>query len=261
MIFLAFTDVYTLNMEVETWLTTLDRHPTVIKVLTEAPLAPPTQLKRLESDTLKQMCLEAGAGDVGFVSLDDPRIAGEKDAVLALFPRARTLVSYVIPLNRENIRNPARSVSNLEFHHVGEEVNEVGRRIVARLESLGARAVSTAMGFPMEMDRWPRRMWTISHKPVAVAAGLGTMGIHRNVIHPRFGSFILLGTVVTEAELTEHSAKLDYNPCVECKLCVAACPTGAIASDGTFNFAACYTHNYREFMSGFSDWVENTGCS
>src|SRR5215831_3359832 len=49
---------------------------------------------------------------------------------------------------------------------------------------------------------------------------------------------------------------LDYNPCVECKLCVAACPTGAIGADGYFNFSACYTHNYREFMSGFTDWVE-----
>jgi hypothetical protein len=31
---------------------------------------------------------------------------------------------------------------------------------------------------------------------------------------------------------------------------------GAIASDGHFNFSACYTHNYREFMGGFTDWVE-----
>jgi hypothetical protein len=26
--------------------------------------------------------------------------------------------------------------------------------------------------------------------------------------------------------------------------------------DGVFNFSACYTHNYREFMGGFTDWVE-----
>jgi len=47
-----------------------------------------------------------------------------------------------------------------------------------------------------------------------------------------------------------------YNPCLECKLCVAACPTGAISADGYFDFSACYTHNYREFMGGFTDWVE-----
>jgi hypothetical protein len=31
---------------------------------------------------------------------------------------------------------------------------------------------------------------------------------------------------------------------------------GAIGADGHFNFSACYTHNYREFMGGFTDWVE-----
>src|SRR5439155_15833275 len=47
-----------------------------------------------------------------------------------------------------------------------------------------------------------------------------------------------------------------YNPCLECKLCVAACPVGAIGSDGAFDFSACFTHNYREFYGGFSNWVE-----
>jgi ferredoxin len=113
------------------------------------------------------------------------------------------------------------------------------------------------MGFPMEADRWmTERIWVVSHKPVAVAAGLGHMGIHRNVIHPRFGNFILLGTILVGAEISEYSRQLDYNPCLECKLCVAACPVGAIGADGAFNFSSCYTHNYREFMGGFADWVE-----
>jgi Fe-S-cluster-containing hydrogenase component 2 len=111
------------------------------------------------------------------------------------------------------------------------------------------------MGFPMEMDRFPGKTWVVSHKPVAVAAGLGHMGIHRNVIHPRFGNFILLGTVLMDAEVTTRNQPIDYNPCLECKLCVSACPVGAIGADGSFDFSACYTHNYREFMGGFTDWV------
>jgi Fe-S-cluster-containing hydrogenase component 2 len=82
------------------------------------------------------------------------------------------------------------------------------------------------------------------------------MGIHRNVIHPRFGNFVLLATILLDAEVSEQSRPIDYNPCLECKLCVAACPVGAIAPDGHFDFSACYTHNYREFMGGFTDWVE-----
>ncbi len=159
-------------------------------------------------------------------------------------------------MNREPVRSPARSVANLEFHHTGGRVDEIGRRIVQRLEAMGIRAVSPSMGFPMEMYQFPTAIWVVSHKPVAVAAGLGHMGIHRNVIHPKFGNFILLGTVLVDAEVTEHNVPIDYNPCLECRLCVAACPVGAIAPDGRFNFAACLTHNYREFMGGFTDWVE-----
>jgi ferredoxin len=87
------------------------------------------------------------------------------------------------------------------------------------------------------------------------------VGIHRNVIHPRFGNFILLGTILVDAEISAYAQELDYNPCLECKLCVAACPVGAIGADGAFNFSACYTHNYREFMGGFGDWVETVADS
>jgi ferredoxin len=152
-------------------------------------------------------------------------------------------------MNRENIRTPARSIANLEFHHTTDEINEVARKIVATLERAGVRAINGgAAGFFMEADRWGAKMWVISHKPVAVAAGLGRMGIHRSVIHPKFGNFVLLGTVLLDAEVSAYSQPIDYNPCLECKLCVAACPTGAIGADGDFNFSACYTHNYREFM-------------
>lgn len=108
----------------------------------------------------------------------------------------------------------------------------------------------------MEMYQSPSAVWVVSHKPVAVAAGLGHMGIHRNLIHPKFGNFVLLGTVLMECESSEYDKPIDYNPCLECKLCVAACPVGAIGPEGSFNFASCFTHNYREFLGGFSDWVE-----
>ena len=113
------------------------------------------------------------------------------------------------------------------------------------------------MGFPMEMYQNPGYgIWVVSHKPVAVEAGLGHMGIHRNLIHPKYGNFVLLGTVLIDCEATEYDHPIEYNPCLECKLCVAVCPVGAIGPEGSFNFSSCFTHNYREFLGGFSDWVE-----
>jgi ferredoxin len=236
----------------------LSEHPTVkqfrAREATESATARPQAVR---GEWLRQVCLEAGADDAGFVEIDRPEIADQKSDILWLLPGTKTLVSFVMRMNRENIRTPARSIANLEFHHTTDDTNEAARKIVAALERIGVRAINGgAAGFPMEADRWGAKMWVVSHKPIAVAAGLGRMGIHRNVIHPKFGNFILLGTVLMDAKLSEYSHAIDYNPCLECKLCVAACPTGAIGSDGNFNFSACYTHNYREFMGGFNDWVE-----
>ncbi|WP_424363495.1 SCP2 sterol-binding domain-containing protein [Methylocystis parvus] len=211
---------------------------------------------QLDEQGLREIAFAAGADDVGFVALDDPALDDQRADILAAFPFTRMLVSFVVKMNRENIRPPARSLANLEFHHANDDCDSVAHRIVRALEARGVRAGYPPVGFPMEADNWPGKMWVISHKPVAVAAGLGRMGIHRNVIHPKFGNFILLGTVAIDLDVGRSSAPLDFNPCLECKLCVAACPTGAIAPDGHFDFAACYTHNYREFMGGFSDFVE-----
>ena len=206
--------------------------------------------------------MDCGADDTGLVDIDRPALDPQRTELLKHHPWTKTLLSFVVRMSREPVRSPARSVANLEFHHTGDLVDEVSRRIVLRLEEVGIRAVNPAMGFPMEMYQFPHGgIWVVSHKPVAVAAGLGHMGIHRNVIHPKFGNFILLGTVLIDAEATGYNTPLDYNPCLECKLCVAACPVGAIAPDGGFNFSACFTHNYREFMGGFTDWVEQVADS
>lgn len=213
--------------------------------------------RKLDAAWLRQLSLSAGADDVGFVDIDRPELGAERGDILRFFPKTRALISIVLRMNREPIRNPARSVSNVEFHHTGDRVNETAHRIVAALGDSGVRAINPAMGFPMEMDRvGAGKLWLVSHKTVAVAAGLGQMGIHRNVIHPKFGNFVLLGTVLMDAEVTEYQFPLDYNPCLECKLCVSACPVNAIGSDGAFDFGACFTHNYREFYGGFSNWVE-----
>lgn len=235
----------------------LDEHPTVQLVRGRVSRQSlPDSAIPLNAEWLRNLCLDAGADDAGFVELARPALADQRDDVVRIFPRAQSLISFVVRMNREPIRSPARSIANLEFHHTGDRVNDVARTIVEALEARGVRALNPSMGFPMEMERFPGKIWVISHKPVAVQAGLGQMGIHRNVIHPRFGNFILLGTIVLDAEITAYDSPLTYNPCLECKLCVAACPTGAISADGHFNFSACYTHNYREFMGGFTNWVE-----
>ena len=236
----------------------LEDHPTVRKLSTKIPSAEnPTPAQILDAAWLRRLALDCGAHDAGLVELGRAALESQRAEILRNYPWTKSLLSFVARMAREPVRGAPRSVANLEFHRAGEEVNRISAAIVAELETRGVRAVNPSMGFPMEMYRsGAGAMWVVSHKPVAVEAGLGHMGIHRNLIHPKFGNFVLLGTVLIDCEASEYDHPIDYNPCLECKLCVAACPVGAIGPEGAFNFSSCFTHNYREFLGGFSDWIE-----
>ncbi len=236
----------------------LDEHPTVKKYREKATAnSLSTTKEKLESDWAKIFALEAGADDVGLVGIDYPEIKDFRGDILEIFPRTRSLMSIACRLNKENVRCVSRDVSDMEFLQTFEKVNSTARSIVKALNERSMRAMNPSCGFPMDMSKWPGKMWPISHKPIAVAAGLGVMGHHRLVIHPKFGSFIVLGTILLDREVTVYDKPLDINPCLECKLCVSACPVGAVCSDGHFNFTTCMTHNYRDRMGGFQNWVES----
>ena len=237
----------------------LEGHPTVRRVAAQTSLskAQPVAKTIVDSTSLRRLALDCGADDAGLVEITRPGLEPQREEILRNYPWTNCLLSIVLRMAREPVRGTPRSVANLEFHRAGHRVNEVCAEIVAKLEGRGIRAVNPSMGFPMEMYQNPgNAIWVVSHKPVAVEAGLGHMGIHRNLIHPKFGNFVLLGTVLMDCGANEYDRPIDYNPCLECKLCVAACPVGAIGPEGSFNFSSCFTHNYREFLGGFSDWVE-----
>ncbi|MDA3915896.1 MAG: SCP2 sterol-binding domain-containing protein [Deltaproteobacteria bacterium] len=213
--------------------------------------------KKIEYSYLKELAAKAGANDCGITDINSPELVEEKRDILSIYPVTRSLLSVVTNLNRENVRCVSRSVSDLEFMTGMEKSNEVLKKLARMLKQKNINSVHPSAGFPMDLTKWPGKMWQVSHKIVAIAAGLGQLGHNRLLIHPVFGNYIILGTLLIDQEVSEYDKPLDYNPCIKCQLCVSACPTGAIGSDGSFAFVNCMTHNYRDRLGGFSDWMEN----
>ncbi|WP_316506414.1 SCP2 sterol-binding domain-containing protein [Nitrosopumilus sp.] len=216
-----------------------------------------TGFREASSDVLRKICLEEGADDVGFVEIERKALGSVKKEALELYYKTKTIISFCVRTNPENIQSPSRSLASEEFHKTYADLSIIARRIVKRLNKVGIRAVACHPVFPMDMNRWASKIWEISHKPIAEQAGLGTTGINRMILHPKFGTFMLLDSILIDSEVDKYDQPLYYDPCIGCHLCIASCPVGALDVRKGVDFNACMTHNYRDFMGGFEDWIEN----
>lgn len=78
-------------------------------------------------------------------------------------------------------------------------------------------------------------------REAAVRAGLGWYGKNANVLVPRRGSEVVLGAVVTDADLADAVAATEPVPdgCGPCRRCLDACPTGALVAPGVLDARRC----------------------
>jgi epoxyqueuosine reductase len=77
-------------------------------------------------------------------------------------------------------------------------------------------------------------------REAAVRAGVAFYGKNTMAITRRYGSWVVLGTLVTEAEVeTTPTLELD---CGSCRLCIDACPTGALDDPGTLDATKCLSY-------------------
>jgi len=205
---------------------------------------------------IKKICLEAGADDVGLVEIGRESLEKEREGILQVYSLARSVISIIVTNNRENLQSPARYVANQEYHTTGDKTSGLSREILRRLNRIGIRGVVVNKGWPMDLDRYPGKIWDVSHKIMAVEAGLGHMGMNRLVLHPTFGSAIQLDSILINGIVDQYDRPLTENPCIKCNLCAVVCPTGAITKGQPFDFLACITHTYRDNMTGFQNWVE-----
>jgi epoxyqueuosine reductase len=77
-------------------------------------------------------------------------------------------------------------------------------------------------------------------REAAARSGVGFYGKNTMLITRRHGSWVVLGTLITDVEL-EPTAPLTTD-CGECRLCIDACPTGALDEPGTLDATKCLSY-------------------
>jgi epoxyqueuosine reductase len=181
------------------------------------------------ADTIKTRRAEGFAGKLHF-TYKDPETASD---IRMSFPWAERVVVVSWPYM------PAAGIP-------GDATAVSGR--VARFATddhyRGLRAALAAIQGALQDRGWKAEVVVdddrLVDRAVAVRAGIGWWGKSTMVLDPRNGPWLLLGSVVTDADLVPTPPMV--RDCGTCDACIPACPTGAIVTPGVLDASRCLAH-------------------
>lgn len=140
-----------------------------------------------------------------------------------LVPGARSVVSLMYNYHQpEKQRDPeAPKISQYalgeDYHFViKDKLKALVRMLEDRIGRIEGRVFVDSA--PVLERDWARR------------AGVGWVGKHTLLIHPKAGSYFFLAELISDVDLEPDGPMKDY--CGTCRRCIDACPTDAIAAEG-----------------------------
>lgn len=108
---------------------------------------------------------------------------------------------------------------------------------------LGERMRALAARLKEEMGgdyRWYADAGPLMEKALAARSGLGWYGKNTNILTERFGSYVLLGEIVTTLYLPPDPPL--NKSCGSCRMCIVACPTGALGPEYSIDSRRCISY-------------------
>lgn len=134
------------------------------------------------------------------------------------------------------LQAPPEGYGRVSCYAWGRDYHRVLGRRLKRLVAWAHRR------WPDDWFRWYVDTGPVAEKIWAVRAGVGWIGKHGNVIHPRLGSWTFLGVVLTSRPLRPAPHQAVADRCGTCTRCIDVCPTRAILAPGVVSAHRCISY-------------------
>jgi len=156
--------------------------------------------------------------------------------VRALWPLARTAIA--LSVNYGPDEDPLAALAErqrgvVSCYAKGKDYHVVIKKALKRLAGWLHRTSGAEV--KVFVDTAP-----LMEKPLAAAAGLGWQGKHTNLVSREFGSWLFLGTILTDAEIAPDEPEIDH--CGSCRQCLDICPTDAFPAPYQLDARRCISY-------------------
>ncbi len=162
----------------------------------------------------------------------------------ALLPQARsviTLGTFYLSDAPRDLTAPGDPHGQISCYAWGDDYHDVIR---ARLESLATLIRTIAAEEAADTASGATRLFLdtgrLVDRAVAQRAGLGWYGHNTNILTRGWGSWLFLAEIVTDLDL-EADAPIAAS-CGHCRVCIDACPTGALVAPGVLDATRCISY-------------------
>ena len=174
-----------------------------------------------------------GVADLGKLNEDFPYLPNE------VVKKLDYGISIGFRLSGSIIEGIVDRPTQIYFHHY-KQVNYFLDRLALQITNFIQKLGYEALPIPASqvIDR-ERQIGHLSHKKVAIQAGLGWLGRNNLVVNPQFGARVRFVTILTDLPLTvDKPLRTD---CGTCEKCLNICPADAIKENREdFDHLACY---------------------
>lgn len=183
-------------------------------------------------DRLHEFVAEGRHGDMGWIEETEER----RKHPTAMWTHAKSAV--VVGLNYGPQHDPLPAIERREFATISvyaqnADYHDLMKRKLKQLASEFAK--TSGQDVKVFVDTAP-----LMEKPLAARSGLGWQGKHTNLVSRDFGSWLFLGVMLTDAELSPDPAAEDS--CGTCRACLDICPTKAFPAPYQLDARRCISY-------------------
>ncbi len=170
---------------------------------------------------------------------DDPRrLLPGAVSVICVAVNYRRADGYVRPSElaaRDAVRASQAAEGRIAQYARGRDYHKVIRKMLRRLVARLTVDLGEPFASRICVDSAP-----VLERELAARAGLGWIGRNTCLLNAEFGSYLLLGELITSLDLCADEPVAER--CGTCRRCLDACPTGALLSPGRLDATRCVSY-------------------